>query len=63
MESFLVSALKYRPTSFDEVVGQDSITKTLGNSLKTNQLPQALLTVGWLNCALYWIGTEKHYLQ
>mgnify|MGYP003325260563 CR=1 FL=1 len=46
MESFLVSALKYRPTSFDEVVGQDSITKTLGNSLKTNQLPQALLFCG-----------------
>ena len=33
-------------TSFDEVVGQDSITNTLRNSLKTNQLPQALLFCG-----------------
>ena len=46
MESFIVSALKYRPTTFDEVIGQDSITKTLRNSLKTNQLPQALLFCG-----------------
>ena len=46
MESFIVSALKYRPTSFDEVVGQESITQTLTNSLKTNQLPQALLFCG-----------------
>ncbi len=46
MESFVVSALKYRPTTFDEVVGQDSITQTLVNSIKTNQLPQALLFCG-----------------
>ena len=41
MESFVVSALKYRPTSFEEVVGQESITKTLQNSLDSNQLAQA----------------------
>jgi len=46
MESFVVSALKYRPTSFEEVVGQESITKTLQNSLDSNQLAQALLFCG-----------------
>jgi len=46
MDVFVVSALKYRPTSFSEVVGQESITQTLENSLKTNQLAQALLFCG-----------------
>ena len=46
MESFVVSALKYRPTTFEEVVGQQSITKTLKNSLETEQLAQALLFCG-----------------
>jgi len=46
MEPFVVSALKYRPTSFEEVVGQESITQTLNNSLEKNQLAQALLFCG-----------------
>ena len=46
MESFVVSALKYRPTTFEEVVGQQSITQTLKNSLETEQLAQALLFCG-----------------
>ena len=46
MESFVVSALKYRPSNFDEVVGQESITQTLKNSLETDQLAQALLFCG-----------------
>ena len=46
MESFIVSALKYRPKTFSEVIGQDSITKTLENSIKINQLAQALLFCG-----------------
>jgi DNA polymerase-3 subunit gamma/tau len=46
MDAFVVSALKYRPTAFSEVVGQESITQTLENSLKTNQLAQALLFCG-----------------
>ena len=46
MERFLVSALKYRPTSFEDVVGQQAITKTLQNSLDTNQVAQALLFCG-----------------
>jgi len=46
MDAFVVSALKYRPKTFEEVVGQESITQTLENSLKTNQLAQALLFCG-----------------
>lgn len=46
METFLVSALKYRPKTFEEVVGQQAITKTLQNALMTNQMPQALLFCG-----------------
>ena len=41
MDQFIVSALKNRPKSFEEVIGQDNVTYTLKNSLKTNQLPQA----------------------
>ena len=43
MEQFIVSALKYRPKSFEDVIGQDNVTHTLKNSLITNQIPQALL--------------------
>jgi len=46
MEAFVVSALKYRPTTFKEVVGQESITQTLKNSLQQGQLAQALLFCG-----------------
>ena len=46
MDHFVVSALKNRPKSFEDVIGQDSVTHTLKNSLKTNQLPQALLFSG-----------------
>jgi DNA polymerase-3 subunit gamma/tau len=46
MESFTVSALKYRPQNFDQVIGQDQITSTLKNAIETNQLAQALLFCG-----------------
>ena len=46
MGDFVVSALKYRPQSFDDVAGQNSVTKTLENALKQNQIPQALLFCG-----------------
>lgn len=46
MENFTVSALKYRPDSFESVVGQSSITKTLENAIQNNQLPQAMLFCG-----------------
>ena len=46
MEQFIVSARKYRPTEFDEVVGQRAITNTLENAIKSNHLAQALLFTG-----------------
>ncbi|MDT8400883.1 MAG: DNA polymerase III subunit gamma/tau [Bacteroidales bacterium] len=46
MENFIVSARKYRPVIFDNVVGQESITSTLKNAIKTNHLAQAYLFCG-----------------
>ena len=46
MENFIVSARKYRPTTFDSVVGQLSITSTLKNAIKSNHLAQAFLFCG-----------------
>src|SRR6056297_898896 len=46
MENFIVSARKYRPESFDTVVAQSSITKTLKNAIKNNQLAHAYLFCG-----------------
>jgi len=46
MDNFIVSARKYRPSTFNSVVGQTSITTTLKNAIKTNQLAQAFLFCG-----------------
>lgn len=46
MEQFIVSARKYRPQFFEDVVGQQAITKTLENAIKNNHLAQALLFTG-----------------
>lgn len=46
MDNFIVSARKYRPKTFDEVVGQKSITDTLEHSIANNHLAQALLFTG-----------------
>jgi DNA polymerase-3 subunit gamma/tau len=46
MENFIVSARKYRPQTFDTVIGQRSITNTLKNAIKNNQLAQAFLFCG-----------------
>ena len=46
MSEFIVSARKYRPQTFETVVGQSSITETLKNAIKNNHLPQALLFCG-----------------
>ncbi|MFO7978462.1 MAG: DNA polymerase III subunit gamma/tau [Bacteroidales bacterium] len=46
MENFIVSARKYRPATFDTVVGQKSITTTLKNAIKNNHLAQAFLFTG-----------------
>ena len=46
MENFVVSARKYRPVTFDTVVGQQSITNTLKNAIKNYHLAQAFLFCG-----------------
>lgn len=46
MDNFIVSARKYRPTTFSSVVGQEHITSTLKNAIKTGQVAQAFLFCG-----------------
>lgn len=46
MEPFIVSARKYRPKTFKDVVGQQAITNTLENAIANNHLAQALLFCG-----------------
>lgn len=46
MESYIVSARKYRPATFESVVGQEHITNTLKNAIKKGQLAQAFLFCG-----------------
>ena len=46
MEHFVVSARKYRPQTFKDVVGQQAITNTLQNAIENNHLAQALLFTG-----------------
>jgi DNA polymerase III subunit gamma/tau len=46
MDNFIVSARKYRPATFDMVVGQQSITSTLKNAIRNGQLAQAFLFCG-----------------
>jgi DNA polymerase III subunit gamma/tau len=46
LEHFVVSARKYRPQTFKDVVGQQAITNTLKNAIENNHLAQALLFTG-----------------
>ncbi len=46
MNHFVVSARKYRPDTFEEVVGQKAVTSTLKNAIENNHLAQALLFTG-----------------
>lgn len=46
MEHFVISARKYRPQTFKDVVGQQAITNTLLNAIENNHLAQALLFTG-----------------
>ena len=46
MEHFIVSARKYRPQTFKDVVGQQAITNTLENAIERSHLAQALLFCG-----------------
>ena len=46
MENYIVSARKYRPATFDSVVGQSALTTTLKNAISTGKLPHAYLFCG-----------------
>jgi DNA polymerase-3 subunit gamma/tau len=46
MENFIVSARKYRPVTFATVIGQASITNTLKNAIRNQQIAQAFLFTG-----------------
>ena len=46
MEEFVVSARKYRPSTFEAVVGQETITSTLKNAILSKQLAQSFLFCG-----------------
>ena len=46
MSDFIVSARKYRPSTFDAVIGQNPITSTLKNAIKSSQLAQSFLFCG-----------------
>jgi len=41
-----VLALKYRPQTFEDIIGQDVIAETISNSIKTNKSPNAYLFTG-----------------
>lgn len=46
MEQYIVSARKYRPDTFESVVGQEHVTQTLKNAIRNNHLAQAFLFCG-----------------
>ncbi|MBA2422399.1 MAG: DNA polymerase III subunit gamma/tau [Chitinophagales bacterium] len=46
MDNFIVSARKYRPSRFEDVVGQTQVTNTLKNALRTSQIAQSFLFCG-----------------
>jgi DNA polymerase-3 subunit gamma/tau len=46
MKNYVVSARKYRPTTFKSVVGQSALTNTLKNAIKSNHLAHAYLFCG-----------------
>ena len=46
MGNFIVSARKYRPTTFESVIGQSVITSTLSNAISENHLAQSFLFCG-----------------
>ena len=63
MEEYIVSARKYRPTTFDTVVGQQALTTTLKNAVKSGKLAHAYLFcgprgVGKTTCAVAFYLTQ-----
>ncbi len=66
MDEFIVSARKYRPLTFDTVIGQESITQTLEKAIKNNHLAQAFLFngprgVGKTTCARILAREVNHF--
>jgi DNA polymerase-3 subunit gamma/tau len=66
--NFLVSARKYRPTTWETVVGQKSITDTLRHSIETGKIAQAYLFcgprgVGKTTCARIFANTINGFTQ
>ena len=64
MENYIVSARKYRPSTFESVVGQHALTTTLKNAIATNKLAHAYLFcgprgVGKTTCARIFAKTIK----
>src|ERR1051325_9488564 len=49
-EQFLVTARKWRPMRFDEVVGQEHVTRTLKNAIREGRLAHAYLFTGQRGC-------------
>ena len=45
MEKYVVSARKYRPIKFEDVVGQSHVTTTLENAIKNEKVAQSILFV------------------
>src|SRR6059036_517568 len=48
--SYLVLARKYRPQTFSEVIGQEHVTRTLGNAFATGRVHHAFLFCGPRGC-------------
>ena len=46
MDNFIVSARKYRPSTFNTVVGQEPIVSTLKNAIRNQQIAQSFLFCG-----------------
>jgi DNA polymerase-3 subunit gamma/tau len=66
MDEFIVSARKYRPNSFESVVGQENITQTLMKAIENNHLAQAFLFngprgVGKTTCARILAREVNHF--
>ena len=66
MENYIVSARKYRPSTFESVVGQHALTTTLKNAIATNKLAHAYLFcgprgVGKTTCATTVSNVEGRY--
>ena len=66
---YKVSALKYRPSQFGKVIGQNQVTDTLKNSVQENKIPSAILFcgpkgVGKTTCArIYAREINKEFIQ